>query len=763
MGSLFSSKSKTQSQGSDTRNTTTENNYWDNPQLQQFLQGYNQQYSNAGGFNVPINAFQTGAAGQQTGVAAGLNPAFNTANTIGSQGIAPQAIQSFQNPYENQVVGNLLSDFNTQNLQTLDANRGRRAAQGALGNQTGADALIMQGQQDAQAKQLANTRMQGFNTAADLAKQSAGLQLQGAGTAGQLTGAATGANTGLYNMGQGMWDSSFKNAMAPYDLFYKGVQGQTGFGNLAGTTSNSTGTNTNTSTTTNYPGLGQSIMGVAGAGLSMYGMGVDNGWWGGRADGGGGKGFEFGGPVGDNPMPAGMTSRFPTAPAEPAHSPSNSFADKVMSAHAIVKGLRDGGAAPKQGFDGGGAVSDDATGEEFGAPMVPGVYRPGTTEDVDPMMPLGGPPPQPPPQPFQPFYGAPEPQAPRQREPLPRMSGATQLGAMLLAGSPIAGSSKAIMDMHAQRVREAEQNRQAEFEAARLLGQYQGQPTQAARQAEPVTRLNAIKADEAENPELVYARRGAMAEKYDLPKGSREYNEFVLTGDFPRGANRGLGLNPVYGTDEKGNLVIGQISPEGKIVASELPPGFTPSSKNLLKVDGGTEWLMMDPVTKQVLQRVPKNIEDKEAAEEVGKARGKAQVDLPRAQQSADRMLKHLDGIIKDPNLSSVTGWQANFPTVFTPSIDTEAKITQVQGGTFLQAFESLKGAGAITEKEGEKATVALNRLSQLKQSDKAYLAALKEFRDEVVELLEMAKKKAAAPAKAPAPGAATADPLGIR
>ena len=59
-------------------------------------------------------------------------------------------------------------------------------------------------------------------------------------------------------------------------------------------------------------------------------------------------------------------------------------------------------------------------------------------------------------------------------------------------------------------------------------------------------------------------------------------------------------------------------------------------------------------------------------------------------------------------------------------------------GQAFLQAFQSLKGGGAITEKEGEKATAAMARL-QRSQSTKDYKDALGELRG----ILQSAKDRA--------------------
>jgi hypothetical protein len=65
-------------------------------------------------------------------------------------------------------------------------------------------------------------------------------------------------------------------------------------------------------------------------------------------------------------------------------------------------------------------------------------------------------------------------------------------------------------------------------------------------------------------------------------------------------------------------------------------------------------------------------------------------------------------------------------------AIDTIPIIQQLQGKTFLQAFESLKGGGHITEIEGKKAEQAIARL-QRTQSTKAFIAALLELREIIV------------------------------
>ena len=144
-----------------------------------------------------------------------------------------------------------------------------------------------------------------------------------------------------------------------------------------------------------------------------------------------------------------------------------------------------------------------------------------------------------------------------------------------------------------------------------------------------------------------------------------------------------------------------------------------------------------------------------EAAKKEGEAIGAARAGLPEALRSGETMIRQIDelignpklGISGDPNLNAVIGpLDARLPTIRGRSQATEARIGQITGGTFLQAFAALRGGGAITEKEGEKATAAFNRLSNLRQDERSYRAAATEFRDEVVKLMDIARQRASVP-----------------
>jgi hypothetical protein len=96
---------------------------------------------------------------------------------------------------------------------------------------------------------------------------------------------------------------------------------------------------------------------------------------------------------------------------------------------------------------------------------------------------------------------------------------------------------------------------------------------------------------------------------------------------------------------------------------------------------------------------------------------------------SVPAMVSSIDGILNDPALDFATGfleWTQNIPG--TASKRFGARVKQLDGQAFLQAFESLKGGGHITEIEGQKATQAIGRLDA-SQSPEDYRNALMELK----------------------------------
>jgi hypothetical protein len=95
---------------------------------------------------------------------------------------------------------------------------------------------------------------------------------------------------------------------------------------------------------------------------------------------------------------------------------------------------------------------------------------------------------------------------------------------------------------------------------------------------------------------------------------------------------------------------------------------------------------------------------------------------------TAEDSMRLIDSVINDPALPSITGMlQGRMPPLTQAGTNLLAKVEQIQGQAFLQAFESLKGGGAITEREGLAAQNAVARL-QRTQDQAAMIEGLKEL-----------------------------------
>ena len=135
---------------------------------------------------------------------------------------------------------------------------------------------------------------------------------------------------------------------------------------------------------------------------------------------------------------------------------------------------------------------------------------------------------------------------------------------------------------------------------------------------------------------------------------------------------------------------------------------------------------------------------------------------LPKVIDTAAAALANIDAMIgsperKDPVTGKVipaTRPHPGFSTVvgatllpgarFVPGTDAadfQARFDQIKGSAFLQAYETLKGGGHITNIEGEKGTVALNRMS-IAQSEREFIQAAREFQEVVRKGLERAQRR---------------------
>jgi hypothetical protein len=197
------------------------------------------------------------------------------------------------------------------------------------------------------------------------------------------------------------------------------------------------------------------------------------------------------------------------------------------------------------------------------------------------------------------------------------------------------------------------------------------------------------------------------------------------------------GLNPQYGVDKDGNPVLIQIGKDGKAVQTQMPGGVT-LSKEPIKLDAGTHFVLMDPITRQPIGQVPKeNYQeafDKGQGTAEGKARGEAAVNLPTNTQNVQQTVKQIDELMNHPGLDSIVGNldQYRGSLLLGPEgRDAKARFDQLKGRAFLEAYGLLKGGGQITEIEGAKAEAAMARMDR-SQGEAEFKTALKDFRDAV-------------------------------
>jgi hypothetical protein len=142
----------------------------------------------------------------------------------------------------------------------------------------------------------------------------------------------------------------------------------------------------------------------------------------------------------------------------------------------------------------------------------------------------------------------------------------------------------------------------------------------------------------------------------------------------------------------------------------------------------------------------------KTVAETTAKAQTEAKIDLPRIEANAQQSIDLLERIKTHPGMKYSVGLMSAAPVIpGTPQADFVALTEQLQGKQFLEAFQSLKGGGQITEVEGTKAENAIARM-QRAQSKEAFVSAATEFQDIVRKGVERAKQKAGSASTAPGP-----------
>jgi hypothetical protein len=132
----------------------------------------------------------------------------------------------------------------------------------------------------------------------------------------------------------------------------------------------------------------------------------------------------------------------------------------------------------------------------------------------------------------------------------------------------------------------------------------------------------------------------------------------------------------------------------------------------------------------------------KTAARETAEAQATKLAAVPQIITKSDQTLALINQALTHPGRATATGLSGTIdPRNYAPGTDARdfrVLLDQLKGQTFLEAFQSLKGGGAITQVEGTKAEQAIARLNTA-QSDEAFEQALREL----AEVAQSAKRRA--------------------
>lgn len=247
--------------------------------------------------------------------------------------------------------------------------------------------------------------------------------------------------------------------------------------------------------------------------------------------------------------------------------------------------------------------------------------------------------------------------------------------------------------------------------------------------------------------EVVGERHQAWVSRGLKPEGPA-YKEWLFNEEVTNENAAGkASLSPVYGTrkNEKGEDVTVAMQPTGtgEFVESKLPPGVSISNKPIA-IDRGTTIEYMDPITKAIIKTVPKDLSGAAEQKQTGEDIAKAKAAIPTVELNEKYLLKNIDDTVSHPGKQAALGWKSYFPTAHgSEAHGFEQRLNQTNQRAFLQAYETLRGAGQISEREGQAATAALSRASKA-QNVKEFDDAMAEFRSYVIDASNAARRKAA-------------------
>jgi hypothetical protein len=147
---------------------------------------------------------------------------------------------------------------------------------------------------------------------------------------------------------------------------------------------------------------------------------------------------------------------------------------------------------------------------------------------------------------------------------------------------------------------------------------------------------------------------------------------------------------------------------------------------------------------------------------ETGKEQAKVAQTIPTLQATTEEANRLIEEMVVHPGMKNAVGvlWATAPGIPGQPKADFEAIEGNLLGRVFMRAYEALKGAGAITEAEGLKATASELPTSR-KQSKEAYIRNLRQYQKWLEKGLEIANEKAGKAPTQQAPTQQTTPPAG--
>jgi hypothetical protein len=249
-------------------------------------------------------------------------------------------------------------------------------------------------------------------------------------------------------------------------------------------------------------------------------------------------------------------------------------------------------------------------------------------------------------------------------------------------------------------------------------------------QANKLTQLRAQQEDAASAIKEKYGFAGAQAQQAMALK-RLEGTEILMSG--PRNDI------PIYKTGPRaGQTATGYTAPPAG-VSGNKPTSISGGGRT---IEGWTDDrdvfhpFPKEPKEPPTAAEVAQAAEDLAKSKEVGHAAGVAQAALASAKTNVNSTIALINNLENHKGLSAVIGLPNPMKGGYgfaqalgSDAADFKTQLDNLTGKMFIAAFESLKGGGAISEKEGEAATRAIANLSKL-QSEKQFkqnLATLKQ------------------------------------